>query len=391
MYKLLSVIIPTKDRYETLFESVSSMSEHIISDQIEFVIHDNTFDNTKAVEYLDKINDDRIVYQHCNQDINVVENFNMAFSISSGKYVIFIGDDDFVNPYIIDMLKIVHSDDIECMIYPRANYYWSNLIFEYEYDFFEKASMQIQKKYTLQLKELNSSEQFNLLLRKGGIYLFEMPQAYHGIVKRTVLSSIAEKYGNVFLSVSPDMSIAVSLALVLQKYHYLDFPMSITGASYRSAAGMGIRKEHSATLDKLPKWLPDSMRENWYKYNPKIWNGFTVYAHSILEVSNIFNRKAPIDYLNLYKKIIEANILDFRYVLDSLTIGNYTVQDKLKIVMYGVRSYFIKRIFFILPKHLKNYLMSKRRGFKSKKHIQSLKSIDDCMIFFKNNFSNLPR
>ncbi len=389
MDKLLSVVIPTKDRYETLFQSVSSMIYHITSDKIEFIIHDNSYDNTVGLDYLNKINDNRIIYHHCTQNINVVENFNMAYLLAKGEYVIFIGDDDFVNPFIINVLEKLEKNNIECMIYPRANYYWSNLVFEYQYDFLEKASMQIQKNYTLELKELDSSKQFNSLLSKGGIYLFEMPQAYHGIVKRNLLSLIAERYGKVFLSVSPDMSVAVALALTIEKYHYLDFPMSITGASYKSAAGMGVRREHSATLDKLPSWLPNSMKENWYKYNPKIWNGFTVYVHSILEVSSIFDKKIHINYLSLYKKIIESNIYDFRYVVDSLSMANYSILEKFKILMYGVKSYIIKRVFFTLPKFFKNYIMCRRKGFKSKRHVQNLNTIDDCMNFLKNNFLNL--
>ena len=49
---LLSIIIPTYNRYEYLIESLDVMADTIESRQVEIVVQDNTVDNTAIVDYL---------------------------------------------------------------------------------------------------------------------------------------------------------------------------------------------------------------------------------------------------------------------------------------------------------------------------------------------------
>jgi len=50
MKKPLSIVIPTKDRYDYL-ESLIELISGFESDEIEIVIQDNTYDNREIIDY----------------------------------------------------------------------------------------------------------------------------------------------------------------------------------------------------------------------------------------------------------------------------------------------------------------------------------------------------
>ena len=49
---LLSIIIPTKDRYSTLFPVVDMILAYNLNSQIEIVIQDNSTDNEEAQNFI---------------------------------------------------------------------------------------------------------------------------------------------------------------------------------------------------------------------------------------------------------------------------------------------------------------------------------------------------
>jgi hypothetical protein len=359
------------------------MISHVQSPLVEFLIHDNTVENSKFVDYLAGLEDERVNYIHDPIELDMAGNFDKALSNSTGEYITCIGDDDFVHPFIVELLLGVLTPTIDCLVFGRGAYYWSDVEFENEFDFFQKASMHIPRECDLSVITVSSKEQIDLFGSKGGIYLFGLPACYHGIVKRTVLGKISSRFGSAVLGPSPDMALAIAIACTLDSYHYVKFPLTIAGASFNSAAGMGRRGDHSALLNDLPSWLPQDMSKKWLDEIPRIWNGFTVYAHTSLTVSRLFDRPIQYNYKALFSKMLEDNFKDLPYIVDTPIFREFSILDKAKIVLRGLILYELRCIFRFFPKFIKSEIVRRRSFFSDMEHQGDLYSVDDCMEFLK--------
>jgi glycosyltransferase involved in cell wall biosynthesis len=87
-----SVLVPTRDRVEYLRQAVESVLYQDYGDW-EICIADNvSSDSTR--EWVEGLDDPRILYSRTEQLIPVTENWNRCLSMSSGDYVVMLGDDD---------------------------------------------------------------------------------------------------------------------------------------------------------------------------------------------------------------------------------------------------------------------------------------------------------
>ena len=90
---LLSIVVPTKDRYKYLRYLIEYVIE-LNNPQIEFVIQDNTANNKEIIEFLSDKLSENIKYFYTKESIPIGENSDKAVLNSTGKYVCYIGDDD---------------------------------------------------------------------------------------------------------------------------------------------------------------------------------------------------------------------------------------------------------------------------------------------------------
>ena len=70
---LLSIVIPTKDRYFCLKKFVELFHTVYTTQEIELVISDNSSDNSEFVEFLKELNDRRIKYAYTKEYLSVCE------------------------------------------------------------------------------------------------------------------------------------------------------------------------------------------------------------------------------------------------------------------------------------------------------------------------------
>tara|TARA_B110000902_G_C14262531_1_gene570312 strand:- start:1030 stop:2211 length:1182 start_codon:yes stop_codon:yes gene_type:complete len=385
---LLSVIIPTKDRYDVLFPILTSICNHVNDPAIEFVVQDNSRNNKQILDFIYNIKDSRIKYFYKHGDIDVVKNFNYAISNAKGKYILIIGDDDFINPYIMNIMNLINEKDISGLIYPRATYYWSDVKFTKEMDFFEPASIQIIKDPDLNLKKHLSKVELNNVLSSGGIYLFDLPALYHGIVKRSVVDEIYKKYDSYVLGPSPDMSLSIALALEIESYYFVNFPVSIAGASYNSAAGMGRRGTHNKSLEEIPTWLPKDMVTKWNPLIPRVWNGFTVYAQSIYLVLKCYNFDKSISYIRLYDKILKDNFRDIKYLRSLENFKKLQIVKRNLMILKNYLYNFVKGILMLLPSFFINIIINKHPSFLKIKHVKKIKNVEACMQWLKLEYKD---
>jgi glycosyltransferase involved in cell wall biosynthesis len=87
-----SVLVPTRNRVEYLRQAVESV---LCQDYVdwEVCIADNASSDS-TLEWVEGLDDPRILYSRAEQLIPVTDNWNRSLSMSSGDYVVMLGDDD---------------------------------------------------------------------------------------------------------------------------------------------------------------------------------------------------------------------------------------------------------------------------------------------------------
>lgn len=298
---LLSIIVPTKNRYNCLIPVLDTLLKNIKGEGYEIVVQDNTSDNTQFLNYYDGKLDGRVHYFHTAESLDIVQNTDRAIMNSHGKYLIFIGDDDFVSPYVMQIVKMIDQKGLDNLTYTPGNYYWAQTKFAKTSYFHAPAQMTLNSKISTDMVERNSQQELDRVLAKGGCYYLGLPRFYHGIASRRLLEELKAKFGGktYFPGPCPDMTISVALATIMPKFYYMNYPVTVTGASSNSGAGMGVTNTHVGKIEDQP-FLPKETIDLWDAKLPKVWTAFTIYAQSIHQVFNLAGIKRRVDYTVLY-------------------------------------------------------------------------------------------
>lgn len=301
---LLSIVIPTKDRYEVLFPTIRSLLGSLPKTrEIEIVVQDNSLDNSAAVSFLEEINDERLIYRHVKFSMPVSENSELAISAARGEFVTFIGDDDLVSPYILDVVRQNVGADVNAVIYPPAYFWWPSVKFKKVTKFYRPGALWYPLLFNRPPRWVDTKRELERVLSQGCVSLYDLPRLYHGIVRRSVLDALRLKSGRVIHGASPDMACAIALALSLSKHLKIDFPLTIFGASKGSGGGLTAEKRHFGVLEEQ-SFLPKSTINGWSEALPRVWSEGTIYPQTAYEVFNSLNYSAEINYSAFYASII---------------------------------------------------------------------------------------
>jgi glycosyltransferase involved in cell wall biosynthesis len=385
---LLSIVIPTKNRYTTLFPVVKSIQRYLLGSSFEIVIQDNSDTNTEELTINDELAGQNIRYFYEAKKLSVTQNCNLGIENSSGRYLILIGDDDLVSPFILEIVSIMEEKGIESLIYSNANYYWKNLVFTKQYEFNSPASLVHPKNISLAMEEMNPEVELNKVLAMGGVFLNNLPCLYHGIVKRSTLDKVKQKFGSYIPGSSPDMAVAVALSTVLNRYYRINIPASIPGASKSSAAGLGVKGAHISRIEDVP-WLSENILKNWDVNIPRIWTGYSIYAQSIHEVLKAGKVDKQLDYKKLYLKMFVNNYSTRRYVYPFISNDSSNLLDKYGTLTASFINVLLKTAIWKLPTRILNIVFFVRGEFKIKKAFKNVNSVEECMAILKSIHSPL--
>lgn len=96
---LLSICIPSYNRGHRALENIRHLVKSEFDNEIEFVVSNNgTKNNTKeSYHEITKINDSRIIYHEFSYNQGMAPNFCKAVDIASGKYILLLSDEDFID------------------------------------------------------------------------------------------------------------------------------------------------------------------------------------------------------------------------------------------------------------------------------------------------------
>jgi glycosyltransferase involved in cell wall biosynthesis len=302
MSYLLSIVVPTKDRYKYL-KLLVNLIDSFNSDNIELVLQDNTANNTEILEFLSQKEFPHIKYNHTIEQIPVSFNSDLAVLNSTGEYVCMIGDDDGVLPNIIDCVKWMKENGIDALVPSDIKYIWPDFIKgKGGVNYTDVLILNKNGIYTNEAKVVDPLETLNELIKNGCLNRGRLPIVYHGIVARKTLNKIYENGGTFFPGASPDIANGVALCFFVEKYIRLDFPVIISGQSMMHGGGIRKHKDLLANIEDVP-FLPKDAKKDWENTIPKVWTGETVWPESAIKALRYMGRDDLIKNVN-YDRIL---------------------------------------------------------------------------------------
>lgn len=273
MSYLLSIIIPTKNRYRYLKGCLDSLKS-FDSNDVEIVVQDNSDDTTEFEDYMRENAMPNLKYYRQTGKLSQTDNSDLAVGKATGKYCCFIGDDDSLSSWTIQIVRIMEKEGVEACVCNVATYFWDDVVFEGAsrppLSFFRG---------TPNVKVLKSDKVIKRVMSFGLQDIARLARVYHGIVSKHLLDKVKSVCGSYFPGPSPDMANAISCTSSIDKYIYVNMPLIISGFSYKSAGGMGMRGAHKGSL-KASDQLPANVEDGWDVRIPKAWLGYTIWPQS---------------------------------------------------------------------------------------------------------------
>lgn len=383
---LLSIVIPTKNRLKYAVYCLRSLAM-INSSKVEFIISDNS-DSDELKHEIKKLNNNsRFKYNYTSKTLSQAENCDLGVNYATGEYVTLIGDDDTVNPEIVELTEWGLANNLESLVPSnKVHYFWPDYFHKYsEKEFSGKLRI---KKYKCEITTHNVDNALINFLDDGCqtiVDKIDLPKLYYGIVKKSCLQKIKNISGCYFPGVSPDVAVATALAYVIKKVTSIDYPIFLPGSSGLSCAGAGARKEHWGSLEKQ-KHLTKKYVENWPYFIPKYWSVQTVWSASTISAMYSTKNVKYLKYFNYGKLYAWLFVFNLNYF--GKNVQTYS-KNYLKINSNSAKVLrdLLKNIFLLFSKRIiilfQNYIF---KNAKTKYvYYNKIQTIEQALLVLQNH------
>ncbi len=224
---LLSIVIPTLDRPDTLRHALATLVAQTDADY-EVVIQNNG-GNAEIAALVEQLGDRRFKHFATPSVVPMTENWERALGHVSGDYVTFIGDDDGLLPDACAIASIVLADkQIELLSWRPYSYFWPTY---YHPAFRNRIIAEID--FVFSGTRIASRDEL------ARVYAFQasyssLPMIYNSFVRRDVIARMTARAGRYFVGLSPDLTSGIANAALTENFVRLSRPLSISGFSGHS-------------------------------------------------------------------------------------------------------------------------------------------------------------
>ena len=366
---LLSIVIATKNREYYCIEAIKSILL-IDSDKIQLAIADNS-DTNEIETFIKSMGDSRINYIYDNSPTSAIANFNRAMELATGEYLCIIGDDDGINPDLIEVANWASQNDIDALNGTIvANYRWEGT--GAPDTFFTKmtGSTLTITPFSGEAKFVETKDALEEFMKNGCTNYadYDLPRLYHGIVKKKYFDILKAETGDYLKGLSPDIYSSVALATKIKRTVLLDYPITIPGVCGQSASIIeGQKKSNSRKIEDIPS-LKNRGEYVWSEYVPRFYCVQTIWADSGFAALKELKREDLINKFSrhgLYSKILNADFglktYLYKHIVEDCKLNNRNVLSELVLTSFNYLSVFVKRnIFFRANNRLQMILKIKR-------------------------------
>jgi glycosyltransferase involved in cell wall biosynthesis len=319
--------------------------------RLQVVIQDNGESDKLGKLVEARFQDARLIYHYNNRILSFVGNFSEGISLCTGDYVTIIGDDDGINPQILQLAELAAKNGIDAVT-PSLPivYFWPDSGVPSAN---QEGKLRISS-FSNVVRFYDTPAELKKLLNNGcQSYLsLKLAKVYHGIVKRSVLEDIHAKTGKYIGGLSPDIYLSIASSALIKKVLFIDYPLTISGICKKSGSSDSATGKHTGDLKDAPHFIGHN-NYRWSEEVPSFYSVETIWADSALAAIDDLNCNKlktyfDIDFLSGYcyslypqfKSIIKNNLSK------NLKVGKNSFSTKLHLqkglIKFKVRNFWLK-------------------------------------------------
>ncbi|WP_247524246.1 glycosyltransferase family 2 protein [Bradyrhizobium sp. 199] len=225
---LLSIVVPTLDRPDTLRHALATMACQPAHADCEFVVQNNG-GNPEIAKMVADLQDERFKHFASKAVLTMTDNWEEALGHASGEYIAFLGDDDGLMPYACATASdLLSGGKIDLLSWHAYSYHWPGY---YHPAFRNRLLAEID--LTSSAKRVASRDE---LVRIFGFqaHYANLPMIYNSFVRRSVIDRMRAVGGRYFIGLSPDVASGIANAALTDSFVRLSRPLSMAGFSQHS-------------------------------------------------------------------------------------------------------------------------------------------------------------
>ncbi len=305
MSPFFSIVIPTRQRHETLPFAIQTVLQQSFSDY-EIVVADNCSSH-ETYDIVQELGSQKIKYFRSDSPLSMSDNWELAVSMSTGQYVIIFGDDDgLVDGSLFYLYKIIKETGFELIRWERVYYSWPN-IEPNEFSNYLAVPLDSNSNFKCSGKEtIQAVIDLKLDYTK-------LPMLYNSVVKKDWLVILKQETGRIFRSITPDIYSGYALAYLVKNYLSISTPLSINGGSAKSNG-----TAHSFNSDNHPiisdfKQLNSRSKLSFHPKIPDIRSMTSCIVEPFFQLQDAFEiQDIKIDKTNIFYSILrDARFFSF--------------------------------------------------------------------------------
>ena len=230
----LTICVPSRNRQRYFQETIRSLLGSLRTD-IEFVFTDNSDDASIMRDFMvDVLADPRVRFlPSLDRVLSMVDNWERTMEAATGEFVCFIGDDDYVDPDVADLIVKIQGDvpAVEAIAWSRLTYNWP--------DFRPRQCVVAVPMGTYYLPIPRSVVYRDFFhWSHNGAQPNCLFSVYHGAVSRKTMQKIRAKFnGRYFEHPVVDFENTCKLLVTAQNLVHVERPFSIMGVCAASNSG----------------------------------------------------------------------------------------------------------------------------------------------------------
>jgi glycosyltransferase involved in cell wall biosynthesis len=313
---ILSIIIPTKNRSATAIYAIKSVLK-IEANNYEIIVQDCS-DNNELENFIftEFENESKIKYFYSNDFPSLTENWNRAIYNSCGEYICGIGDDDAIFKYCYDVTLWMKENSIDSVLPLHITYIWPDAYLGK----YSNSRLSIPNHITGKIYKVDLKKEFeSKIINCGFGYTENLPNIYHGIVKRDILQNHKISSGHYLSGTSFDVYNSFVLGKKSLNLYFIDYPLTLRGISGKSNGNRIITKKSHLHFQEFNKVIfPQQL--------PEIYTSETSITESLIVALND---------LNIYNEYIDK--INF-----SVVYGKITALDPKNFLKYFIKFMYIK-------------------------------------------------
>jgi hypothetical protein len=254
-----SVVVPTRDRPETLRHSLRTCLEQQGFDDYEVVVADNCGPPATR-EVVEACGSPRVRYLRSDAALAMCDNWDRGVAEARGEYVTVLSDDDGLMPYALRELdRLIRETGARAVHWLLGNYIWPN-------DAFAAEAHNLYFPYTRALTLVDARASLAAAMRfecSAGM----LPMLNSAAVHRDLIAQLRQRSRRLFGDCRyPDTYSGFAFAYLLDRYATVTVPMSVLGYSPKSNSlswrrNAEVAREHTdlsaAAGYRLHPWVPD--------------------------------------------------------------------------------------------------------------------------------------